>query len=145
MDVIYLNDKDFKLNTDHFSPFVKKLKKQMKTMEGALNVVFVNDAYIQSLNKIYRGKDKSTDVLSFNYQGEETDSQLMGEVYISVPTAERQAKDHKHSLHDEITKLLIHGILHVHGHDHEEDEEYKQMYAVEKAVLGDIAGELILD
>lgn len=137
MEVKYLNQEEFKIDTAPFSAYTKKLAKSIVVMGGVLNVVFVNDKYIRALNKAYRGKDKPTDVLSFSYGPDE----LIGEVYVSVETAERQAKDNKHSLSDELIRLIVHGILHVHGYDHEDDEDYKKMFAVEKKVLGKIAGE----
>ncbi len=140
MELNYLNHEEFDLNPEGFSGYIEKLEQEIETMEGILNVIFVNDTYIQALNKAYRGKDKPTDVLSFNYEEERSDSDLGGEIYVSVETAERQAKDHKHSFEDELIKLIVHGILHVHGHDHEEEEDYKKMYAIETLVLGKIAG-----
>lgn len=100
-------------------------------------MIFVNDTYIHALNKQYRHKDKSTDVLSFNYLQafEAGESSLVGEVYISVETAQRQAKQENVTLKDELSKLFVHGILHIHGHDHEIDEDYKKMYALECKIL----------
>lgn len=140
MEIKYLNQEEFGIDTKAFSAYLKKLEKATPLQAGLLNVVFVNDKYIRALNKAYRGKDKATDVLSFPYY----EGDLVGEVYLSVETAKRQAKDHKHNLEDELIKLIVHGILHVHGFDHEKDEDYRKMFAVEKAVLGKIAGELLL-
>ena len=141
MELNYLNHLDFKIEPKDFTAYLKRLESKIELMEGVLNVVFVTDPYIQALNKAYRAKNKPTDVLSFNYQDQGSD--LLGEVYISVDTAAKQAVEHGHGLVEELIKLLIHGILHVHGFDHEEDEDYKVMYALEKAVLGPIAGPFI--
>ena len=122
-------------------PYISKLEAQIEVGAGDLNIIFVNDQYIQELNKAYRDKDKPTDVLSFAY----SEAGLIGEVYISVATAERQAKERGHALVDELNKLIVHGILHVHGFDHEEDEDYRKMFAIEKEVLGKIAGEMIFN
>jgi len=144
MEVKYLNQEEFEIDVSPFSPYVEKLKKAIVVYGGDLNVVFVNDLYIRALNKSYRGKDEPTDVLSFNYDYDREDMGVLGEVYISVETAQRQAKAHKHSLQDELAKLLVHGILHIHGHDHEKDEDYKKMYKIEREVLGKVAGDKIL-
>lgn len=141
MELNYLNHLDFKIEPKDFSFYLKQLENKTKLMEGVLNVVFVTDPYIQALNKAYRAKNKPTDVLSFNYQDQGSD--LLGEVYISVDTAKKQAAEHGHDLEDELIKLLVHGILHIHGFDHENDEDYKVMYALEKSVLGSIAGPFI--
>ena len=137
-----MNHGDFGIETKPFSKYISKLEKAITLHGGDLNVVFVNDQYIRALNKSYRGKDEPTDVLSFNYEG--GDSDLLGEVYISVETAKRQAKEHKHELSDEIAKLIVHGILHIHGYDHEKDSDYKKMYKIEHEVLGKVAGEMVL-
>ncbi|MBU0705828.1 rRNA maturation RNase YbeY [Patescibacteria group bacterium] len=137
MEVKYLNQEEFRVDIAPFSAYIKRLSKSIELMDGVLNVVFVNDKYIRALNNAYRGKDAPTDVLSFSYGPDS----LIGEVYVSVETAERQAKDYKHSLSDELARLIVHGILHVHDYDHNEDEDYKEMFAVEKMVLGKIAGE----
>lgn len=142
MNANYINHEEYQVEKEYFIPYLNKIEKTLQLEKGILNIIFVNDTYIRALNKNYRDKDKPTDVLSFTYSDESSD--LIGEIYISIETATRQSIDHKHSLHDELIKLIIHGILHVHGYDHEEDEEYKEMYAIEKEVLGEIAGEIIL-
>ena len=135
MTVEFINDKEWGIDKEAFGPLIKKLQKSVDLFEGILNVVFVNDAYIRSLNKTYRGKDEPTDVLSFNYLDDDHDSKLTGEVYISIETAKRQAKEYKHSLQDELGKLFIHGVLHIHGYDHEEEEDFAAMNAIENSVL----------
>jgi probable rRNA maturation factor len=141
MELKYLNSEDFDIDTSVFSSYIKKLRDEVSLFGGILNVVFVNDLYIRALNKSYRGKDAPTDVLSFNYDFSEGGDGLIGEVYISVETAVRQAKEHGFSLSEELSKLLVHGVLHIHGYDHEEDEDYQKMYIVEQKVLGKLAGE----
>jgi len=136
MEVKYFNHEEFEVDIAPFSKYIKRLSAEVEVLDGMLNVVFVNDKYIRALNKAYRGKDKPTDVLSFNYGSEK----LIGEVYVSLETAERQAKERKHSLSNELIRLIVHGILHIHGYDHEEDEDYKKMFAVEKKVLGEMVG-----
>jgi probable rRNA maturation factor len=78
----------------------------------------VTDREIHSLNRQYRGKDKPTDVLSFPL-ADALQPSLLGDVVISVATAARQAQRRGHSLREELQTLLIHGILHLLGYDHE--------------------------
>lgn len=78
----------------------------------------MTDHEIRSLNRQYRGKDKPTDVLSFPL-ADELHPFLLGDVVISVETAARQAQRRGHSLREELQILLIHGILHLLGYDHE--------------------------
>ena len=90
-----------------------------------LSVLLANDRKIRTLNKQYRGQDRATDVLSFSQNEEENkpNSHLMGDVVISTVTAKRQAAEHGLTLEEEIALLLIHGILHLLGFDHEQSDE----------------------
>ena len=90
-----------------------------------LSVLLTNDRKIRTLNKQYRGQDRATDVLSFSQNEEENkpNSSLMGDVVISTETAKRQAAEHGLTLEEEIVLLLIHGILHLLGFDHERSDE----------------------
>jgi len=135
MNIEFINDKEWGIDKEAFSPIIKRLKGAVDCLEGVLNVVFVNDTYIQALNKSYRKKDTPTDVLSFNYRTDDVNSKLIGEIYISVDTAKRQAKEYKHTLQDELAKLFVHGFLHIHGYDHETEEGYKIMSGLESNVL----------
>ncbi len=91
-----------------------------------LSLVIMDDAGIQELNSTYRGMDKPTNVLSFSMQEGEFSQitpGLLGDVIISVETAEKEAADAGISLEERISQLLIHGILHLAGLDHELGEK----------------------
>ena len=91
-----------------------------------LSVLLTDDKKIRELNKKYRGQDQTTDVLSFpqnEREENEPNYHLMGDVVISTVTAKRQASQHGLSLEEEIVLLLIHGILHLLGFNHERSEE----------------------
>jgi len=95
-----------------------------------LSILLTDDKKIRKLNKKYRGQDRATDVLSFPQNEEEENKpnyHLMGDVVISTATAERQASQHGLSLEEEIVLLLIHGILHLLGFNHERSEEAYHM------------------
>lgn len=103
-----------------------------------VSLALVSDATIQELNKRYRKKNKPTDVLSFPlielptaevFQAVASAQVLLGDVIVSVPTAERQAKERKRTLIDEITTLTAHGLLHLVGFDHNTDDEEREMDA----------------
>ena len=138
MDIQFINRGEWGIEAKGFQMHIKRLEKHVPEAEGVLNVVFVNDDYIQSLNKQYRKKDQSTDVLSFSYldSSDYKETELIGEIYISVPTAKRQAKEYKHGLEDELSKLFVHGFLHVFGHNHESEKDFKKMNEIEHKVLG---------
>ena len=86
--------------------------------DASVTIAFVSDRKIRDLNRMFRGLDKSTDVLSFP-SGE--DGQLLGDVAISIETAKVQAKRHRLTLERELAQLILHGVLHLFGYDHETD------------------------
>ena len=109
---------------------------QLETVQ--LSIVLCNDHIIHPLNRDYRGKDTSTDVLSFAQREGEfafVEDDVLGDVIISVETAQRQAKEKGHSIETEMEVLLVHGILHLLGYDHIEDDEAKIMQSKERELL----------
>lgn len=89
-------------------------------VDGEITVLLADDARLKALNRTFRGKNKPTDVLSFpaaaNGEG------AAGDIAISIETAVRQAAEHGHTLAEELRILLLHGVLHLAGFDHEADQ-----------------------
>lgn len=106
-----------------------------------LGIMFVGDQRMRGLNRRYRGKDRTTDVLAFAMRGApHSSSHLLGDVVIAVPTAARQAKQGQRSLDEELMVLLVHGILHLCGYDHERSEkDARRMHRRERMILRSIA------
>jgi probable rRNA maturation factor len=111
--------------------------------DSSVSVSFVRDSRIRALNRDFRGLDKPTDVLSFPlvesgdaYAGAE---RLLGDIVISVDTARRQAADYDAPIDREVQRLLIHGVLHLLGHDHMEAGERERMEREERR-LADAIG-----
>jgi probable rRNA maturation factor len=107
-----------------------------------LSIVLTDDAMVCQLNRNYRATDAPTDVLSFA-QGEGERfarppgaTPHIGDVVISVDTARRQAEEYGITLHDEVAHLVVHGILHLLGYDHEAADDSRVMRAREDAILG---------
>lgn len=110
----------------------------------------VGDPYIRQLNAEYRNKDCATDVLSFameeeeteiDYDGDAPDFRLLGDIVISLQTAERQAREYGHTYEREIAFLVVHGMLHLLGYDHgteEDDDGLTLMQSKQGAILGRI-------
>ncbi len=107
--------------------------------EPEISILLLDDAQITELNQHYLGRNYSTDVLSFPMSGgpySDINPQLLGDVVISVETALRQAHARDGSLQEEIARLLIHGILHLLGCDHERTAaERIKMRRLEKKLL----------
>jgi rRNA maturation RNase YbeY len=100
-----------------------------------LSIALVGDAEIQALNARYRRKNYPTDVLSFPADEKAAHVRLLGDVVISVDKARRQAKERGRTLEDEMAVLLIHGILHLMGYDHERSaKEARRMKRLERKV-----------
>ena len=107
-----------------------------------LGIMLVGDQRMRGLNRRYRGKDRTTDVLAFAMRKAFTlhalrlTPDMLGDVVISVPTAWRQAKEVRRSLDEELAWLLVHGILHLCGYDHERSEkEARRMHRRERMIL----------
>ncbi len=95
-------------------------------LRGQVTVLLTTDAAIRRLNRRFRGKNKATDVLSFPaenlLQNVKPAERVAGDLAISVPTARRQAAEHGHALTAELRVLILHGLLHLAGYDHEIDD-----------------------
>ncbi len=109
---------------------------------ASLSLSLVDDCKIRRLNRLHRGTDSATDVLSFplvTSRDHTVGERLLGDVVISLDTAQRQARAYDATLQDEVQRLLIHGVLHVIGHDHKRKVERARMQAEERrlaAALG---------
>lgn len=116
--------------------------------QAEVGVVLADDEYIRQLNRQYRNKDMPTDVLSFamndhcatEHEPDITEAPedieiLLGDIVISLETTARQALEFGHSLERELAYLTVHGMLHLLGYDHEEEEDRAEMRQEEEYVL----------
>ena len=122
-----------------------------------LSLVITGQERIRQLNLSYLGKDEPTDVLAFAMLSGQTEDEVvpfvtppdgikhLGEVIISYPQAVSQAKEHQHSVKRELAILIIHGVLHLLGYEHDKPELESEMRARETEILSHIEGELFLD
>ena len=104
---------------------------------GDIHFVIVDDEEISFINSTYRGKNSPTDVISLSYMDEDSYPQnnLIGEIFISLETAARQAKENRKTLKEELQELFTHGLLHIFGYDHKTAAEEKVMLALQKKIL----------
>lgn len=132
----------FKEIAERFYEVLKgRVDKMLFKRDGEIDVVLVNDERIHAMNLEYRQKDSPTDVISFAYlevtEYEKSEGDIIvGDIFISVDTAKRQAKEKGHSLNKEIEILFTHGLLHCFGFDHKNDKEEKEMEGWAKKILG---------
>jgi probable rRNA maturation factor len=125
------------------------LAAEKATAKTEVGIVVTGQEMVQQLNRNYRGQDEPTDVLAFSAREEADGPRFilapdglshLGEVIISYPQAAIQAEEHGHSLKKELTILLIHGLLHLLGYEHEEADAERKMQTREKELLKLIEG-----
>jgi rRNA maturation RNase YbeY len=124
MTVIINRQRIRKIKAKQWLEFTDRALQLVPTDRREATIVFVSDAGMRKLNRQYRGKDSPTDVLSFPSQPETFEEEMrshLGEVVISVERAAEQARENKLSLENEIQQLILHGLLHLCGYDHETD------------------------
>lgn len=144
---------DFTLHTPRWSQKTGSLETLLhdtarRTLELAgfkgknveISVVFADNAFIRQLNKNYRGKDKPTNVLSFPQHDFEEDEEefpfiALGDIVLALETIEQEAQEQDKSFEDHLTHLIVHGLLHLLGHDHEENGEAEIMENLEIRIL----------
>ncbi len=105
------------VNTQAWSDFAMKALAAIGNGESSATIAFVSDKKIRELNRQFRGIDKATDVLSFPSDGPDD----LGDIAVSVDTAAAQAKENGLKFEEEIAQLILHGLLHLSGYDHETD------------------------
>jgi probable rRNA maturation factor len=121
----------FAMDLTSLREYERRVKSALDLGQRHFNVCFVSEEDISRMNSVYRGKAASTDVLSFPWEGEGESGpeefaagefrNFLGDVVISVATAERNARAEGHSTEEEIRLLILHGVLHLLGYDHETD------------------------
>lgn len=127
---IHLN---IKINKAELKRFIRdKLKElNVNVRKKDINIILTDDEYIRKLNKDYRGIDSATDVLSFSMDEDE----ILGDIYISLDTALKQAKEQGWDLEREIKFLATHGLLHLLGYNDEDEEGYNKMMELSERLL----------
>jgi probable rRNA maturation factor len=119
----------------------RKVLRGVGRARSELSILIVDDPAMRVLNRDFRGIDRTTDVLSFSQVEDEEGPPLegvpdaLGDLVISAPTARRNAGRYKRTLSQELRRLLVHGVLHLLGHDHQKPGEARVMRAEERRVM----------
>ena len=109
-----------------------------------ISISFVDNKYIHKINKKYRDVDRETDVISFAFLDDDVNREEtlhskgvvpLGDIYISVDKAKEQAESYGHSLERELSFLYVHGLLHLLGYDHQNEEQEKEMFSIQEEIL----------
>jgi probable rRNA maturation factor len=112
------------IDCERWQMFTTEASRALPVPAEGVTVAFVSDRAMRELNRMWRGKSATTDVLSFPAEQskfEKAEALSLGDVVISIEQAERQANEHGLSTEDEIAQLILHGLLHLSGYDHEAD------------------------
>lgn len=157
MEINVLIDEDLEVNLE--VSWLQSIAQQVLVAQGVgadveLGLVIATQERVQQLNRDYRGWDEPTDVLAFSAR-EEVGADLppfvpppdgvlhLGEVIISYPQAVIQAQEHQHSIKKELAILILHGVLHLLGYEHDKPELERLMRAREAEILSYIEGGLV--
>lgn len=119
--------------------YVKNIAKNLKIDKAVFNIILVDEDEIHQLNKVYRGIDRKTDVITFALEDtggfKNPNIRVLGDIYLCIPVAYEQAQIYEHSKIREICFLATHGILHLLGYDHMNEEEEKIMFSLQEELL----------
>jgi probable rRNA maturation factor len=132
MEIIVQNKTERTIDSKKVSNIAKKvIEKELADTEiGSLNILLTDDAEITSINKQFRNKEESTDILSFGYGLEE---EPIGDIVISLERISEQSQEFGNSFEEELLSITIHGVLHVLGYDHEgDDTEDEEIFLLQK-------------
>ena len=139
------NQNKIKINRRKIRAAILKILKILECADKEISINFVDDTKIKQLNKQYLGKDKATNVLSFSLREDEygnINPQVLGDIIISVETAQKDAVYGNLTVDQEIDFLIIHGLLHLLGYDHENTtkKETKKMRKKERELFNIACG-----
>lgn len=139
MNTITINDEFGYDNYEYLNDLLSYTLKQEKVNNAVFSVIFVDNNEIQRLNREYRNIDKITDVISFAFEDTDTmvynDLRVLGDIFISIPKMIDQAKEYGHSEKRELSFLAVHGLLHLLGYDHMNEEDEKEMFDLQEMIL----------
>ena len=146
MNIDFVFDNEIEnFENNYEQDFTAIIEQALKTLgiedDVEVSCVLVDDERIHEINREYRHIDRSTDVISFAMEDNdqfyvEGMPRTLGDIFISVDHAKKQAEEYGHSLRREMCFLFTHGILHLLGYDHMTDEQEKEMFGLQDEILG---------
>jgi len=140
-DYSITNEFGYEKDYSFLNDVIERTLKHEKVKNATFSIVFVDEEKIQELNKNYRNIDKVTDVISFAFEDNSkivyNNLRFLGEIFICIPKMIDQAKDYGHSEERELAFLTVHGLLHLLGYDHMNEEEEKEMFGLQEVILNE--------
>lgn len=140
IEITVSQDNTIEFDRDLITTRAQQVISLLDLQDQVVTLDFCTDEEMQALNKQYRELDSTTDVLSFNldYFDPQLEKQYLGDIVISLPNAYLQAQQHHQTLEDEITFLLIHGLLHLKGYDHADVDQEKSMFSLQENIFSQV-------
>jgi len=136
------NEIDYKEDYSYLDDVINHTFEVLNITNANMSVILIDDEKMHELNKTYRGVDRTTDVLSFALEDNnsiELPIRELGEVYVSIPKMKEQAREFNHSEKRELAFLVCHGLLHLLGYDHTKSkEEEEKQFGLQDKVLSDL-------
>lgn len=129
-------------NYDYLNDVCNHTLEKLNIKNAFFDVIFIDDEKMHEMNKEYRGIDRTTDVLSFALEDNDTyksEIRELGDIFVSIPKMKAQAKEYGHSEKRELSFLVCHGLLHLLGYDHtRSEEEEKIQFGLQDEILNDL-------
>lgn len=148
MELVLLNQTEEKKWNRYKKDFLAIMENAAKVLklekEYVVSLIFVTPEAIHEINRDYRNIDRPTDVISFALKDGEDDYEMiegddeLGDIFINIEAIVNQANDYGHSLRREVCFLFTHGLLHLLGYDHMNEEDEKEMFHLQDVILDDI-------
>ena len=139
MDYQINNEYGYQEDYSYLDEVIKRTLEKEEALNSIFSIIFIDNEQIRKINATYRGIDRETDVISFAFEDVKDDFSLtkrvLGDIYISIPKMQEQAKSYGHSEKRELAFLTVHGLLHLLGYDHQTPEEEEKMFGLQKEIL----------
>lgn len=137
-----INNYNYKEDYKYLDDVINHTLEKLNVTKAYLSVIFIDDEEMHKMNKEFRGIDRTTDVLSFALEDNDTyipEIRQLGDIFISIPKMKEQAKEYKHTEKRELSFLVCHGLLHLLGYDHtksKKDEEIQ--FGLQDEILNEL-------
>lgn len=136
-----IEDNNLYENYEYLYNVLNRTLEHESVNNAIFSIIFVEDEEIHQINKEYRHIDRVTDVISFAFEDNEkiayNEIRMLGDIYICIPQMKRQAEYYGHSEKRELSFLAVHGLLHLLGYDHMQEDEEKVMFALQELILNE--------
>lgn len=148
MELLIINHTQEEQWMEYEQDFIRVMKQCEKTLditkEYSVSLIFTDAKEIHEINRSYRNIDRPTDVISFAMMDSENDYEMpegeneLGDIFISIDAVREQAESFGHSVQREVCFLFTHGLLHLLGYDHMNDEDEKAMFQIQDVIIDEI-------